>query len=392
MSYRRKIKYGMIGGGPGSFVGPIHRKAAGMDGNMELVAGSFSSSLEKSYQTGKELFLDRDRVYGSYLEMIEKERKLPAEKRLDFVSIVTPNYIHFPAIKACLEAGFNVVCDKPLVGSIEEADEICKLVKKTGSLFAVTYCFTGNPMVKQAKEMVQNGVLGQLQKVVVEYSNDFLLRFYEIEKVMSDDEWRLVPEKVGKSLCLGDIGTHAENLASYITGLEIEKLNAMTNTSTKGIKLDDEANILIKYQNDVRGILLCSIVAAGETNNLNIRVYGKKASLEWYLSDAEVLILRIVGEPEKIYKKDSGYLYPLANYNVRYPLGHCEGYADSFANIYNRVANTLIAREEGKEPNKLDLDFPTVIDGARGVYFIERALESGKSEQWVDMGFDPSKY
>ena len=392
MNQRRKIRYGMVGGGPGSAIGPVHRKAAGLNGNIELVAGAFSDIPQESYDTGKELFLDPKRVYGTYQEMLEKESKLGKDERIDFVSIVAPNYVHFPAIKAFLNAGFNVLCEKPLVNSIEEADEICKLVKKTGLLLAVNYGFTGYPMVKQAREMVRQGVLGKLQKVVVEYQHDYLLRQVEIQGKTRDDIWRMVPEKVGRSLCVSDVGTHAENLASYVTGLEIEKLNAVINSYTKGTDLDDEANVLIKYQNGVRGILFCSVVAVGERNNLAIRVYGNKGALEWRELDYENLILRIPDEPVRVYRKDSSYLYPIAKYNLRFQVGTPDGHLDAFANIYNHVANTLLAREEGREPGELDLDFPTAIDGARGVYFINRTIDSGEAEKWVDFGFNPSSY
>lgn len=313
--------------------------------------------------------------------MIEKETKLPAEKRIDFVSIVTPNYLYFSMIKSFLEEGFNIICDKPLVETIQEAEEICRIFKKQDAIFATAYCFTGYPMVKQTREMVCQGVLGKLQKVVMEYQHDYLLRLVEIQRKTRDDIWRMVPEKVGRSLCVSDIGTHAENLASHVTGLEIEKLNGVINSYTQWTDLDDEANILIKYQNGVRGILFCSVVAVGERNNLAIRVYGNKVALEWRELDYENLILQIPDEPVKVYKKDSSYLYPIAKYNIRFQVDTPDGHLDAFGNIYNHVANTLLAREEGRKLGELDLDFPTVFDGARGVYFINRAIDSGETEK-----------
>ena len=382
----------MIGGAAGSFIGPVHRMAAALEGKIELVCGAFSSIPAKSYKMGKELFLDDDRVYISYEEMIEKERKLPSEKRVDFISIVTPNYLHYPIAKTCLEAGFNIVCDKPLVNTIEEADELCRLTKKQNVLFAVTYCFSAYPLVKQARELVRKGVLGNIQKIIVEYSTGWLLKAVEVNKMTQKDIWRMVPAKVGNSLCIGDIGVHAENLAYTIVGLEMEKLNAVTNSYIKGTRLDDEANILVKYQNGVRGIIICSVVAVGETENLVIRVYGNKASLEWHENFPEQLILKEPNGPEKIYKRDADYLEPIAKYNTRFPVGLPEGYVEAFANIYSNFANTLMARESGRDPSEFDLDFPNVFDGARGVYFISCALESAKSNQWVNMEFDPFKY
>ena len=392
MTFTRKVRYGMVGGGPGGFIGAIHRKAADLDGNIELVSGAFSSSPEKSYRAGKELFLDPERVYGSYQEMIEKESTLPEEKKIDFVSIVTPNYLHFPIARAFMEEGINIVCDKPMVVSIEEADKLCKLSKEQDIIFAVTYNYTGYPLVKQAREMIRNGILGKLQKIVVEYSSDWLLNLMESKKRSSKDIWRMVPEKSGRSLAVGDIGSHAENLASYMTGLEIEKLYAVLNSYIPGTELEDEANILMNYNNGVRGILFCSVVAAGEKNNLNIRIYGNKASIEWREREPNYFVLRLLDGPEKIYRSDSDYLEPIARYNIRLPEGHPEGYLEAFANIYTHVARTILARKEGREPHKFDLDFPSIIDGARGVYFINRAVNSGRSGDWVDIDFDSSRY
>lgn len=392
MDIKRKVRYGMIGGGPGAFVGAIHRKATAMDGRIELVAGSFSSSPQKSYQTGNELFLDRDRIYSSYEEMLDRESKLPPDKKLDFISIVTPNYLHFPIAKAFLEEGFNIVCDKPMVVSTGEADELCKLTKKKGALFAVTYNYTGYPLVKQARELVRKGVLGKLQRIIVEYSGDFLLKAVEFEKKTEKEIWRMIPDKAGRSFCIGDIGTHAENLANYITGLEMERLNVMINTYIPGMELDDEASMLIKYKDGVRGVLFSSTVAAGEKNNLNIKIFGNKASLQWFEAEPNNLILRFIEGPEKTYLCGSDYLEPIADYNIRFPAGQPEGYVEAFANIYLHVANTILTREEEKEPHEFDLDFPTVIDGARGVYFINKAVDSGESEEWVDMSFNPDAY
>jgi len=387
MAKKKKIKYGMVGGGPGSFIGQFHRKAAELDGNIELVSGSFSSSPEKSYKMGRELSISSKRVYGSYKEMVEKESKFPEDEKIDFVSIVTPNYLHFPIAKEFIKAGFNIVCDKPLAVSILEADELCRLTREKDVVFAVTYNYTGYPLVKQARELVRKGVLGKIQKIIVEYSSDWLLRLIEIEGKSKDDIWRLDPKKVGNSLCIGDIGSHAENLVYYITELEIEKIYADLNTYVPGSVLEDEANMLIRFKNGARGILFCSIVAAGETNNLNIKVYGNKASLQWNEVEPDHLIVRYPNGPEQVYHRDSDYLEPIVKHNIRLPAGHPEGYIEAFANIYNNIAKTILAKKEGRKPGEFDIDFPTIKDGARGIYFVNRAIESGRKNNWVEMNF-----
>ena len=387
MSQKKKIKYGMIGGGPGSFIGEFHRKAAELDGNIELVSGCFSSLPEKSYRAGRELFLNPKRVYGSYKEMVEKESQFTEDKKIDFVSIVTPNYLHFPIAKEFIKAGFNIVCDKPLAVSIFEADELCRLTREKNVVFAVTYNYTGYPLVKQARELIRKGVLGKIQKIIVEYSSDWLLRLIEIEGKSKDDIWRLDPKKVGNSLCIGDIGSHAENLVYYITELEIEKIYADLNTYVPSSVLEDEANILIRFKNGARGILSCSIVAAGETNNLNIKVCGNKASLQWNEVEPDHLVIRYPNKPEQVYYRDSDYLEPIVKHNIRLPAGHPEGYIEAFANIYNNIAKTILAKKESRKPGEFDIDFPTVKDGARGIYFVNRAIESGKKDNWVEMNF-----
>ena len=377
----------MVGGGPGSFIGEFHRKAAGLDGNIELVSGSFSSLPEKSYRAGRELSIASKRVYGSYKEMVEKESQFPEDEKIDFVSIVTPNYLHFPIAKEFIKAGFNIVCDKPLAVSIFEADELCRLTREKDVVFAVTYNYTGYPLVKQARGLVRKGVLGKIQKIIVEYSSDWLLRLIEIEGKSKDDIWRLDPKKVGNSLCIGDIGSHAENLVYYITELEIEKIYADLNTYVPGSVLEDEANMLIRFKNGARGILFCSVVAAGEINNLNIKVYGNKASLQWNEIEPDHLVVRYPNKPEQVYHRDSDYLEPIAKHNIRLPAGLPEGYIEAFANIYNNIAKTILAKKEGRKPGEFDMDFPTVRDGARGIYFINRAIESGKTSKWVEMNF-----
>lgn len=374
----------MVGGGPGAFIGEVHRKAAALDGHLELVAGSFSSSAEKSKQMGDELGLEPGRVYSSFEEMAKKEAALPEDERIDMVSVVTPNHLHFPVCKAFIEQGIHVVCDKPMTNTVEEAEELCRLVEKHGVLFALTHNYTGYPMVKEARHMIKSGKLGSLRKVVVEYPQGWLAEPVE-EKGNKQAEWRTDPNKAGVSAAIADIGTHAENLVEYITGLQIEKLFADTTAFVEGRKLEDDANMLIHYKGGVRGILYASQVSVGEENPLNIRVYGTEASLEWDQESPNYLRVKYPDKPEEVHKRGNPYLSDAAGFNTRIPPGHPEGFLEAFANIYKNVSLTLQARKNGKEPNVLATDFPTVQDGLMGVKFIHKAIESGKNSRWVEM-------
>lgn len=385
---KRKLRYGMVGGGPGAFIGEVHRKAAALDGYTELVAGAFSSSPEKCKQMGNELNLDPARIYDSYEEMARKESNLPADERIDFVSVVTPNHLHFPVCKAFIEAGINVVCDKPMTNTVDEAEELCRLVEEHGVIFALTHNYTGYPMVKEARHMIKNGKLGKLRKVVVEYPQGWLAEPLEAEG-NKQAEWRTDPERAGVSSVVGDIGTHAENLVEYITGLRMEQLYADTTSFVEGRELEDDANMLIHYENGVRGVLYASQVSVGEENPLKIRVYGTEASLEWSQENPNYLHLKYPDQPEEIYKRGNPYLSEAAEFNTRIPPGHPEGFIEAFANIYRNVALTILAKERREQPTELISDFPTVQDGAIGVHFIHKAIESGKNRQWIDMQYRP---
>ncbi|WP_397547376.1 Gfo/Idh/MocA family protein [Rhodothermus marinus] len=387
MPLNRKLRYGMVGGGPGAFIGAVHRKAAALDGEIELVAGAFSSDPEKSRQMGALLHLDPRRVYRSYEEMVEKEAALPPEERIDFVSIVTPNHLHYPIAKAFIEAGFHVVCDKPLTTTLEEAEDLCRLVARHNVLFALTHNYSGYPMVKQARAMVQEGLLGEIRKIVVEYPQGWLATPLE-QTGQKQAVWRTDPKLAGAG-ALGDIGSHAEHLARYITGLELDRLCADITTFVPGRKVEDDANLLVHYQNGARGILYASQVSVGEENNLRIRVYGTKASLEWHQEEPNYLYVRYPDRPEEVYKRGNEYLAPAARRASRLPSGHPEAFIEAFANIYLNFARTLKARLAGEKPDPLDLDFPTVQDGARGVHFILTALESGRRRAWVDARYTP---
>lgn len=380
----RKLRMGMVGGGIGAFIGGVHRIAAAMDGQIELVCGAFSSNPERSKASGEELFLPPDRVYGSFEEMIEKEKGLPEGERMDFISIVTPNHLHVPPAKMALENGFAVICDKPLAFNLKEAKEIKEIVDKTGLTFALTHNYTGYPMVKQGRDMIKSGKLGKIRKVVVEYPQGWLSTKQE-EGNNKQAAWRVDPKKTGISNAMGDIGTHAENLAEFMTGLKIHEMCADLTAFGEGRELDTDGNILLRFDNGARGVLHASQIAAGEENNLKIFVYGEKGGLEWRQMEPNSLIVRWLDQPIQIYRPgvDRTYLGESAMAHTRIPAGHPEGYLEAFANIYRNFAMTLRARMEGREPDPQHLDFPTVDDGVRGMAFIENAVASSKStEKW----------
>lgn len=373
----------MVGGGIGAFIGAVHRMAAAIDGEIELVCGAFSSDPERSRQSGEQLNIDPKRVYPNFEEMIRREKKLPADRRMDFVSIVTPNHMHFAPAKMALENGFHVVSDKPLCFNMKEALALEKLVEKTGLVFALTHNYTGYPMVKQARFMIKNGDLGAIRKVVVEYPQGWLSTRLEAGD-QKQAAWRTDPKKSGIAGAMGDIGTHAENLAEYVTGLKISELCADISAIVEGRALDDDGNVLLRFSNGARGVLHASQIAAGEENNLNIRVYGEKGGLEWRQMEPNSLIAKWLDRPVQIFRTGGPQNCPEALAHARIPAGHPEGYLEAFANIYRNFARTVAARIEGREPDPLFTDFPTVADGVRGMVFIEKVIESGKSKvKWL---------
>lgn len=381
----RKIRMGMVGGGRGAFIGAVHRMAAALDGQIELVCGAFSSNPEKSKASGADFYLPEDRVYGSYAEMIEKEKQLPEEERMDFISIVTPNHVHFGPAKMALENGFHVVCDKPLAFNMEQALELEKLVKETGLIFALTHNYTGYPMVKQAKMMIQNEELGDIRKVVVEYPQGWLSTKVE-DTDSKQASWRTDPTKSGAAGAMGDIGTHAENLAEYITGLKITELCADLSTFVEGRKLDDDGNVLLHFNNGAKGVLHASQISAGEENSLNIRVYGTKAGIEWHQMEPNTLTVKWLDKPVEIRRTGVGDLYPETQTATRIPAGHPEGYLEAFANIYRNFAKCVQARLAGEKVDPVYQDFPSVSDGVRGMHFIAKLIESNQSDQkWTKM-------
>ena len=372
----RKLKMGMVGGGKDAFIGAVHRLAANLDGRIELVAGAFSSNPAKSHESGALLLLDPKRVYDSYEAMAEAEAKLPVGQRIDFVSIVTPNFAHFPAAKTFLEAGFNVVCDKPVTLDLEEALKLREVVRRSGKVFVLTHNYTGYPMVKEARELVRTGGLGKILKVVAEYPQGWLLNPIDQEG-QKQASWRTDPERAGASGCIGDIGTHAENLARYITGLEIDELCADFSSFVEGRRLEDDGNMLLRYKCGARGVLYASQVSAGEENNLTIRVYGTKASLEWHQEHPNELIVKFQDAPRKVYRRGNSYLSDAAKRFTRLPFGHPEAFIEAFANVYLEAARAIEAEVTG-QPIPEGLDFPTVEDGVEGMAFITAAVQSAK--------------
>ena len=385
MGLDRKLRFGMVGGGPGAFIGNVHRMAASLDGTMELVAGAFSSDPEKSRTQGKELGLAPERSYSSYSAMADAEAG--REDRIDFVSIVTPNYMHYPVAKTFLEAGFHVVCDKPMTNSLEDAEALCRLVQKTDQVFALTHNYTGYPMVKQARAMVSEGKIGAVRKVVVEYPQGWLATPLELSG-HKQAGWRTDPKRAGAG-ALGDIGSHAENLAHYVTGLEMEELCADVTTFVDGRTIDDDVSMLIHYQGGARGVLHASQISVGEENNLNLRVHGEKGSLQWFQEHPNWLYYREMEGPEQVFKRGNDYLSEAAQQNTRLPSGHPEAFLEAFANVYLNAGRCIAARQAGEALDMETFDFPNVQDGARGVHFILTALKSGKLREWVDARYTP---
>lgn len=376
---------GMVGGGPTSFIGPVHRKAAGIDGQIEIVCGAFSIVPGESEQTGAELNLDPKRVYKNYEEMFAREKEMPADQRMDFVSIVTPNHVHFGPSKMALESGFHVIVEKPIAFSLEEAKALKKTVEKTGRILALTHTYTGYPLVKHARQMVSTGQLGKIRKVFVEYPQGWLSTLLE-GTGNQQASWRTDPKQSGMGGAIGDIGTHAANLAEYITGSNITEICAMLNAVVKGRKIDDDASMLLKFDNGASGILMATQVAAGEENNLNIRVYGEKGGLEWRQQEPNTLIAKWLDRPMEVLRTGQPYLSDQAKAFTRTPAGHPEGYLEAFANIYRAFSRAVHDYKPGKKINPAKYDFPDVEDGVRGMNFVKTAVKSAMSNRkWTTL-------
>jgi predicted dehydrogenase len=379
----RKLRIGMIGGGKDAFIGAVHRLAFNMDGQAELVAGALSINPEIATDSGRMLFLNEERIYTDYKVMLEKEAAMPADKRLDIITIVTPNFVHFDPAMMALDKGFNVVIEKPITFSLEQAKQLQQKLTETGLQLLLCHTYTGYPMVKQAKQLLKSGALGKIRKVYVEYPQGWLSTFLE-KTGQAQASWRTDPKKSGAAGAMGDIGTHAFNLAEYVTGLEVTEMCAQLNIVVEGRMLDDDGAAFLKFNNGATGVLMATQVAAGEENNVKIRVYGEKGGLEWKQEDANTLLVKWLDKPTEIHRAGSGYLNSFASHNCRTPAGHPEGYLEAFANLYRNFCLTLQAKINNEAPKDESLDFPSVKEGIRGMAFIENVVKSGQSDaKWI---------
>ena len=378
------LKMGMVGGASGAFIGEVHRKAARMDGGVEFVAGAFSSDPARSRAQAEPLAIAPERCYASWQEMLAAEAALPKAVRIDFVSICTPNAQHYPVAKAFLEAGFDVMCEKPMTMTVEEAEDLKRVVKKTGRVFGLLHTYTGYPMAKLARDMVKQGDIGKVRKVVVRYPQGWLGSFAQGNPIAKS--WRTQPKAAGASCCMGDIGVHAANLAEFVTGLKIDKVLADLSSYLKG-PLDDDGNVLLRFKGGAKGVLTATQVGPGEENNLHIHVYGEKKSIEWFQENPNYLRLLADTEPEQVWKRGNAYVAaksPAAGRATRTPCGHPESLIEAFANHYRNFCDTIRARLAKRKPTELELDFPNVEDGVRGMRFIAATVESSKKGNvWV---------
>ena len=379
MSLNRKLRMGMVGGGRGAFIGSVHRMAAALDGKIQLVAGAFSSDPEKSRLSGEDFMLAPSRVYSSYQEMAEKESALPEDERIDFVSIVARNDLHYEVSKTFLEAGFNVICEKPLAFSHEQGVQLANVVEASGKVFALTHNYTGYPMVKEARAMVADGKLGRILKIVAEYPQGYAITALHDEEDGAISNWRMDPGVSGVSNCIGDIGSHAENLARYITGLEIDELAAELTTFIPGRPLDDDGNLLIRYKGGAKGVLYASQISTGDENNLNIRVYGTEASLEWHQEHPNELTVKFAEQPRQIHRRGNVYNGEVCGKYTRLPFGHPEAFIEAFANVYLGAAEAIADEVSGAYSGPDGYDFPSVADGVEGMAFIEAAVNSSNN-------------
>ena len=377
----RKIRIGMVGGGRDAFIGGVHRIALRLDGYYELVAGSFSSKFDNSKETGSNLGLDKDRVYKTYQEMADKESSRP--DGIDVVSIVTPNHLHVPVAKIFADKGINIICDKPLAMSSAEAIELKKIIESKKIIFALTHNYTGYPMVRHAKHLIQRGDLGTIRVIQAEYPQDWLTTKAE-DSGLKQAEWRTDPNRSGGGGCIGDIGTHAFNLIRFISGLEVDELSADIHTFVKGRLLDDNAQIMLRFKGDAKGAIWSSQVAVGNENSLQIRVYGEKAGIEWKQEDPNYLYYTRFGQPTQRITRGSESASKEANDSSRIPPGHPEGYLEGFANIYSDVSKELFSKINNQKYDNSKDCYPTIHDGIEGMRFIEKVLESNKNNsKWT---------
>ena len=380
---KRKLRMGMVGGGKDAFIGAIHRIAANSDGLIELVCGALSINKDIAIDSGHSLFLPEKRIYLTYDEMIEKEAALPENERMDFLTIVTPNFAHFAPAKMALEKGFHVVIEKPITFTIDEAKELKSIVEKTGKVLALTHTYTGYPIVKHAKQMVKEGAFGKIRKIYVSYHQGWLSKLSEREG-NAQAAWRTDPKRSGKAGAMGDIGTHAFNLAEYITGLKVTEVCAALNIVVEGRMLDDDGGVFLKFDNGATGVLTASQIAAGEENNLFIKIYGENGGLEWHQQEPNTLLVKWLDKPTEVVRVGMGYLSAIAKHNSRTPGGHPEGYLEAFGNIYRNFALTLSVKLNGEKVDSSLIEFPSVDEGIRGMAFIDTVVKSNtSSEKWI---------
>lgn len=377
--HNKKVRMGMVGGGQGAFIGAVHRTAASIDGEIQLVCGAFSSSAENSAATGKALHLEPSRCYGSYQEMFAEEGKKPADERMQFVSIVTPNHLHFPVAKAAIEAGFHVMSDKPATFTLQEAKDLKAVLDNHDVLYGLTHTYTGYPLVREAKQMIKDGKLGGIRKIIVEYSQGWLSDVPGADNKQA--AWRLDPKRAGVSCCIGDIGVHAANLAEFISGLEITDLCADLQSVVPNREIDDDGNVLMRFSNGAKGVLISSQISVGEENNLNIRIYGSKAGLEWRQQEPNTMLLKYNDKPSEMIRTGVGHFSPYAAQSTRTPAGHPEGYLEAFANIYMDFAKQI--RQFEGEDEQTEGIAPGIDEAIRGMAFIENCVAASKAnEKW----------
>ncbi len=377
------LRQGLVGGGTGSFIGDVHRKAAAFDGKAQMVAGCFSRDWEVTQATGQMLGLNEDRIYKTYAEMAQAEGA--REDGIDFVSICTPNYAHYDIAKAFMEQNIHIICDKPLALTLEQGEELTKIAKERYLLFCVTYAYSAHPVLYHAREMVRNGELGDIRVVVGEYPQCWLADKLE-DTGQRQAAWRTDPKMAGISNCVGDIGSHIEHTVSFVTGLKIKSLCANLTAFGENRELDTNAEILVRLENGGTGSYWCSQVAIGNDNGLKIRIYGTKGAIEWEQETPNVIKICMANGPVQIFSRGNGYLYPEAAELSRIPSGHPEGYYIGFANVYNAFLSALIKKQAGESLTAKDLDFPDVLDGVQGIKFIHACVDSSKNGAvWVDI-------
>ena len=379
----KKVRMGMVGGGQGAFIGAVHRIAAFLDGEIELVCGAFSSDGKRSKASGAALYLPEERCYASYEEMFKSEALLPEDERMEFVAIVTPNHLHFPVAKAAIESGFHVMSDKPATFNLTEALSLQTLLKDSNVLYGLTHTYNGYPLIKQAKHLVEQGVLGNVVKIVVEYSQGWLAS--KDDETSKQASWRLDPEKAGISCCMGDIGVHAANLAEYVSDLNITHLCADLTSTVAGRTLDDDGTVLLKFSNGAKGVLIASQIAVGDENNLSLRIYGDQKSIEWSQLEPNSLLLKSNTEPTQIIRTGVGEMCAAAQQAIRTPAGHPEGYLEAFGNIYNNFAKQLRAHQNNEVCDNKTFDVPGIDEAVRGMAFIENTVKASQSnEKWQE--------